>query len=163
MPVNFNCKKINGGFTVEKKDAIKELENYKYDYEYYLEKFNNAEKLNQIVQEISTRVENLNIVDSAFNNELKDKLNIIKKEQINEEKYFLEMITKKRVIEERIDKIDQPYKSILLYKYISLLTFDEIASKMNYSVKRIYQLHQKGIEIYLEKYEKSSVAQISKS
>ena len=107
--------------------AIKELENYKYDYEYYLEKFNNAEKLNELIEEMGKRIESIIEINCESSKELKNKLNNIKIEQIKEEKYLLDMIAKKRKIEERIDELDQPYKSILLYKYISLYTFDEIA------------------------------------
>ena len=32
-------------------------------------------------------------------------------------------------------------------------TFDEIGEKMNYSTKRIYQLHQKALEIYCERFQ----------
>ena len=89
---------------------------------------------------------------SLSNHELTIDLKEIEEEQIKEEESLLEMIKKKHQIEERIDKLQQPYKSVLLYRYISLYSFGEIAKKMNYSTKRIYQLHQEGIEIYVKSY-----------
>ena len=45
----------------------------------------------------------------------------------------------------------QPYRVIFYLKYISLLTFDQIADKLNYSTKRIYQLHNEGLDIIIKK------------
>ena len=125
---------------------IKELENYKYDYEYFVERFKNAKEFKTIINILNNKTQI--VADSKKSLELEE----IEKEQIDEENALLNMIKQKHAVEERIDKLQQPYKSVLLYRYVSLYSFGEIAQKMNYSTKRIYQLHQKGVELYIEKY-----------
>ena len=125
---------------------IKELENYKYDYEYFVERFKNAKEFKTIINILNSKTQI--VADSKKSLELEE----IEKEQIDEENALLNMIKQKHAVEERIDKLQQPYKSVLLYRYVSLYSFGKIAQKMNYSTKRIYQLHQKGVELYIEKY-----------
>ena len=83
--------------------------------------------------------------------------------QTSEEEFLLAIITKKQEIENRISRLEQPYRNIFFLKYINMNTYDEIAFKMNYSSKRIYQLHKKGLEIYCSLYNSESVPEISKS
>lgn len=139
---------------MNKKELIKELENYKYDYEYFIERYKNAKELNDIINELNTTSEKINDTDTTLISlNLKD----IADEQVREETALLGMIKRKHEIEERIDDIQQPYRSVLLYRYVSLYSFGEIAKKMNYSTKRIYQLHQKGIDLYVEKYSSNNI------
>lgn len=42
-------------------------------------------------------------------------------------------------------------------KYITFLTFDQIAVRMNYSTKRIYQLHSEAISILLKLINESDI------
>ena len=64
--------------------------------------------------------------------------------------FWLSIIEKKKNIESLIQSLSQPYKTIMYMKYVSFMTFDEIASKMNYSTKRIYQLHSEGFSRLLD-------------
>jgi len=147
---------------MKKDELIKELETYKYDYDYFFERFKNSEKFSETIMELNSRIEKIHNIGVSFHdNEIITNLKSLTNEQLEEEKKLLDMIKKKKIIEDRIDKLSQPYKSVLLYKYISLYSFGEIAKKMNYSIKRIYQLHQKGIELYIKKCIEESVAPIS--
>lgn len=68
-----------------------------------------------------------------------------------EEEQIRNILHKKQKIESLIQCLNQPYKTIIYMKYISFLTFDQIADRMNYSTKRIYQLHNEGITKLLSK------------
>lgn len=142
---------------------IKELENYKYDFQYYQEKSKEIEKLKNAINKSYDRLNDmkLNKIDTT---DLNKQIQQIIDKQTSEENFLLTILEKKQQIEERISSLDQPYKNIFFMKYINLNTFDEIALKMNYSTKRIYQLHKKGLAIYCELYsKKEDVPEISKS
>lgn len=62
-----------------------------------------------------------------------------------EEEQMKNILNKKRYIESLIQNLNQPYKTLMYMKYITFLTFDQIADRMNYSTKRIYQLHNEAI------------------
>lgn len=137
-----------------KKELIKELEDYKYEYQYFIEKSKEIEKLKQEIQKSFTRLRELKQTDFDVN-DLNAQIKIILDKQSKEENALLSILAQKQKIEKNIENLPQPYKNIFFLKYISLKTFDEIALKMNYSTKRIYQLHKKGIEIYCDNYDQT--------
>ena len=146
---------------MEKEDAIKELESYKYDFQYYQEKSNEIEKLKNEIKKSYERLNEM-MQNKIENSELECQLQKIIDKQSKEEDFLLSILNKKQEIEKRISLLDQPYKNIFFMKYINLNTFDEIALKMNYSTKRIYQLHKIGLSIYCNLFsEKESVPEIS--
>ncbi|MBQ3158430.1 MAG: DUF1492 domain-containing protein [Clostridia bacterium] len=73
-----------------------------------------------------------------------------------EEAELTKILKKKKKIEQLFEEIGQPYKTILYLKYISFLTIDQIADRMNYSSKRIYQLHSEGLVKLVELINNSS-------
>lgn len=137
-----------------KKELIKELEDYKYEYQYFIEKSKEIEKLKQEIQKSFARLRELKQTDFDVN-DLNAQIKIILDKQSKEENALLSILAQKQKIEKNIENLPQPYKNIFFLKYISLKTFDEIALKMNYSTKRIYQLHKKGIEIYCDNYDQT--------
>lgn len=141
---------------------LKELENYKYDYQYFLEKSKDIEKFKIEIEKSLQRLNELKNNKIETSN-LNKQIQIILEKQSNEENALLKILSKKQQIEKLIDSLGQPYKNIFFLKYISGKTFDEIAYKMNYSTKRIYQLHKEGIDIYISKIESSNVPEISKT
>ncbi len=62
-----------------------------------------------------------------------------------EEAQIKNILCKKQKVESLIQSLNQPYKTIMYMKYITFLTFDQIADRMNYSTKRIYQLNNEGL------------------
>lgn len=127
---------------------LQELESYKYDFQYLKEKSNEIEVLKNELKKIYDR---LNDIDNSFldTQELQNQSKLILNKLTEEDDYIIEILDKKKKIEQRINNLEQPYKSIFYLKYIKFFTFDEIADKMCYSTKRIYQLHKEGIIQYL--------------
>ena len=57
------------------------------------------------------------------------------------------------IIKQCIDKLEQPYKSVLTFRYINNLSYMLISCKLHYSVQRIYQLRKKAIILFCEQIE----------
>ena len=55
-------------------------------------------------------------------------------------------------IKEKISELKQPYKNILLLRYINGKPYEDIAVESNYSMPRIFQLHKEAINLYSQKY-----------
>lgn len=135
---------------------VKELESYRYEYEYLKEKTKELEKLKLEIEKSFNRLtelQNKNIDIKNLNSKIKK---IIEKQSL-EETQILNILSKKQKIENQINCLDQPYKTIFFLRYIRANTFDEIALKMNYSTKRIYQLHKIGIDEYIKLMQNSSL------
>ncbi len=114
------------------------LEDYWYDNQYLKEKAKEVESMNTLI--CSSK-------DSDF---------IMSTKQY-EELEMSKIFEKKKYIERLFQKLNQPYRTIMYMKYITFLTFDQIAVRMNYSTKRIYQLHSEAISILLKLINESDI------
>ena len=77
------------------------------------------------------------------------------REKFRKSAYWLDLsitikINWNKEIETLIYKLPQPYQIVIYFKYISSFSFYEIAGNLEYSSKRIYQLHSEGLEKLLE-------------
>lgn len=106
------------------------LEDYWYDDQYLKEKAKELENVKMIIKDDSS----LGLLNSIKNNEEIQMLNIIEK---------------KKYIESLFLQLPQHFRTLMYMKYISFLTFDQMADRMHYSTKRIYQLHSEGFQILL--------------
>lgn len=62
-----------------------------------------------------------------------------------------ETIAARRSMEERLRRMDRQLCEVLYLKYVKQLTVREICSKLCYSMQRIYQLLNKGVDLYCSK------------
>lgn len=156
------CMFFSKDTIMNKITCIRELESYKYDYQYFVEKSKDIEKLKIQIEKSLNRLKEMkenNIEVKELNAQIQNIIN----RQAKEEAALDTLMLKKQTIENRINLLGQPYKNVFFLKYITGNTFDEIALKMNYSTKRIYQLHKKGMEIYEQICYEESVPEISTS
>ena len=112
---------------VMERETLKTLfEEYWFDNQYLKEKLKEVETVNKLL--LTERDSELLINTKKY-----------------EEAEMSKIIEKKKYIESLIQELSQPFRTIMYMKYITFLTFDQIADRMNYSTKRIYQLHTEAL------------------
>lgn len=122
------------------KEALKELlESYWYDNQYLREKAKEVENIEKMIKLGKS---------SEF-------ISITKQYELSE---MSKIIEKKKYIENLLQNLNQPYRTIMYMKYIVFLTFDQIADRMHYSTKRIYQLHSEAIAILLKTLNETNIS-----
>ena len=104
---------------------------------------------------LKTELEKL--FSEMFNLQDKNLISTSRYKQLNvliekNEKLIEESEMKVGKIKEKISELKQPYKNILLLRYINGKTYEDIAVKSNYSTPRIFQLHREAISLYNQKY-----------
>ncbi len=108
------------------------LEGYWYDCQYLEEKIKELEK-------IKIQCNQVNITNSE---NLKTDCNFLMQNILS----LIKPIENKKIyLEKSIQKLPQPYKNVIYFKYIRNFNNDQVADKLNYSVNRIYQLHKEGL------------------
>lgn len=113
------------------KDELKYLlESYWYDDQYLREKAKEIEETENLLK--------------AYKN-----LNFIQENRNHDVEQMTKIMEKKKYIENILEKLNQPHKTIMYMKYITFLSFDTIAERMNYSIKRIYQLHSEAMNLLI--------------
>ena len=116
---------------MDKNELKQLLESYVYDVQYLREKSQEIEFINKLKNEGDAEV-----INQALEQE---KTKIAK------------IMNKKKNIENLFDSLNQPYHTVMYLRYIRSFNFDQIAHKMDYSTKRIYQLHSEAINKILSK------------
>ena len=130
---------------------IKELKNFCYDTQYLKEMKTLIEQEDFGINKIYSSLQQMKIL-KIETDELDLKLKNVIDKLFQEETNILTALENKQKIHRQINSIEPPFRNVLYFRYICNNTFSEIAFKMNYSTKRIYQLHKKAISIYCEKY-----------
>lgn len=137
---------------MNKEDVKKELENYVFDVEYFLEKSKEREKYKEDIELSILRIRSLSAHASADTETVEKRLGQVVEREIREEETLIEILNRKQKIENVIKLLDQPYRNIIYLKYIRFYTYDQIADKMHYSSKRVYQLHAIALDRFIELY-----------
>ncbi|MBO7526723.1 MAG: hypothetical protein J6T74_02350 [Clostridia bacterium] len=124
-----------------------ELKSYMHDKQLIEEKTVEIENSKALILNAISRLYEIRKLDSSSNivsSKIQDLLN----RRVVDEDAIFKMLDNKNKIEKKIDCLLQPYKNILFLKYIRGDSVEEICSKMNLSLKRFYELHKDGVEMY---------------
>lgn len=98
-------------------------------------------------QNCRTAIENVNTN--------KDKSVLLYLHNIKENQLTKKVERAKKLItdtEVAIENLQQPCKSILYFRYVKHFSYEKISNKLNYSVQRIYQLHNVALKQFSEQY-----------
>lgn len=137
----------------EKIDKAKqELREYRDNIKYIEEKQNDAEELKTRIEKVTQNItgipngkgENL---DKANLEESLDRIKEIEKDCKSK---LEELLLKKFAVENKIEQLDQPYKSILYLRYIRGNTLNKISNDMGYSYVHICRMHGDALKFYSE-------------
>jgi len=124
-----------------KKSGIKTLlEELEFDNKYLNRKLKEIDKIKRQIREIPSDKE----------------ARPLKEIVANETKRLKKFIAKKEKVEDLIESLCQPYRTLMYLRYMNFLTFDQVAREMNYSTKRIYQLHNEGLDLLEKNVQNSS-------
>ena len=130
--------------------AKKELREYRDNIKYIEEKQNDAEELRTRIEKITSNITGMpnakgDNPDKAPFEESLDRIQEIEKDC---NKKLQELLLKKYLVENKIEQLDQPYKSILYLKYIRGINLFKVSEELNYSYRHIKTLHQEAVEKY---------------
>ena len=131
-------------------EAKKELSEYKQNVKYIEEKQNDALELRTRLESTTKRLSDMPNgkganLDKDVLSENIDKLNSIVDEC---DKKLQELLIKKFIVENKIDSLEQPYKTILYTIYIRAKKFRIVAEEMGYEYKYFCSLHGDALQKY---------------
>lgn len=131
-------------------EAKKELREYRDNIKYIEEKQNDAEELKSRIGKLTANLtgmpngkgENPDVAPFEEN------LDRIKDIEIDCNKKLQELLVKKYIVENKIEQLEQPFKSILYLKYIRGINLYKISEQINYSYIHVKRMHTEAIEKY---------------
>ena len=134
-------------------EAKKELREYRDNIKYIEEKQNDAEELRVRIENVKSNVitgipsgkgENLDKTP------LENGLDRIKEIEKDCKKKLEELLLKKFIVENKIEQLEQPFKSILFLRYIRGNKLEKISNDLGYSYEHLCRLHGKALAKYAE-------------
>lgn len=132
-------------------EARKELREYRDNIKYIDEKQSDSEELrNRIEKMSSSNVDGLPKGKGSNPDEAPFEESLDKIMQIQEDckEKLRELLIKKFLVENKIDQLEQPYRSILYLKYIRGINLYKTSEELGYSYSHIKKLHQEAIGKY---------------
>lgn len=130
-------------------EAKQELNEYRDNIKYIDEKQQDIEELRTRLERTTSRLS----PNKAFSKGAsKDTLSegVSKLEDIEQDytRKLEELLLKKFIIDEKIDKLKEPYRSILFFRYARRSNWNEVASIIDYSIDHTFKLHGKALYLY---------------
>lgn len=131
-------------------EAKQELREYRDNIKYIEEKQNDAEELRTRIERVTSNITGMpngkgaDLERAPFEESL-DRIQEIEKDC---NKKLQELLLKKYIVENKIEQLEQPYKSILYLKYMRGINLYKVSEELNYSYRHIKNLHQEAIEKY---------------
>nr|DAS27218.1 MAG TPA: Protein of unknown function (DUF722) [Caudoviricetes sp.] len=133
-------------------EAKQELREYRDNIKYIEEKQNDAEELKTRIEKMTTNITGMpnakgeNLDKAPFEESL-DKIKEIEKKCREK---LEELLLKKFIVENKIEQLEQPFKSILYLRYIRGNTLNKVSDDLGYSYDHICKLHGKALKNYAE-------------
>lgn len=129
--------------------AKQELNEYKEDIKYIQEKLNDTEEVKTTVQKITTT---LSLAKTNSSKESSDKfadaISKLEELKIDCSEKMQKLLIKKFEIDDKIEKLEQPYRNILFFRYTRNKEWNDVARELGYTRGWVCELHGEALYLY---------------
>ena len=130
-------------------ESKKELKEYRDDIKYIEERLNDTEEVKTKVEKVTSIYSETRSKSSNKNTDkFAEAIARLEELKIDCTEKMQELLIKKFIIDEKIEKLEQPYKNILFYRYTRGKTWDDVAKKMGYTREYVIKLHGDALYYY---------------
>lgn len=130
-------------------EAKQELKEYRDNIKYVQGKQDDMEEMRTYLEKTTTRLSKTRTSNSSMSSDKMlegiSRLEAIEKEY---DKKLQELILRKFVVDDKIDKLDEPYRSLLFFRYARRMSWQEVAKEIDYSLRDTYRKHGKALYLY---------------
>lgn len=137
----------------ELKSSKQELKDYVYEKKWIEERLEDIKERKSLIDKITTVLSDMPKGSKQIYDSQAEKLAQILDLTNDLEKYLAQLKEKQLIIENKIDKIGQPYKNILYFRYIKGYNLTEVSAEIDEEYDYTRKLHR----IALIKYAKLGV------
>lgn len=130
-------------------EAKKELNEYRENIKYVEDKLEDTEEVKAKVEKITTTYSEIKTNSSSESNDkFADAISRLDELKIGMTEKMEKVLLDKFRIDEKIEKIEQPFKNVLFYRYTKGFEWNEVARKMGYSRDYVCELHGEALYLY---------------
>lgn len=126
-----------------------ELNEYRENIRYIEEKLNDTEEIRSKVEKVTTILSPTKTNTSRESlDKFADAISRLEDLKIDCSKKMEELLVKKFIIDEKIERVEQPYKNVLFYRYTRGKSWRSVADELGYKEDYIYDLHGEALYLY---------------
>lgn len=130
-------------------EAKKELNEYRDNIKYIEDKLEDTEEVKAKVEKITTTYsETKTNSANESTDKFADAISKLEELKIDCTEKMKELLLKKFEIDDKIEKLEQPYKNVLFYRYTKGLEWNEVAKKIGYTRDYVCELHGEALYLY---------------
>ena len=129
-------------------EAKNELNEYRENIKYIEEKLNDTEEIKSKVEKVTTTLSLTKTNSSGNSDKFGDAISRLEELKIDCTEKMQELLIKKFNIDEKIEKIEQPYRNILFYRYARGKNWNDVADELGYTREYICDLHGEALYLY---------------
>lgn len=125
-----------------------ELKDYRYNKKWVEERLEDIKERRSLLDNITNTISDMPKGSKYVYDRQAENLTKILDLTNDLEKYLKELKIKQILIENKIDKLDQPYKNILYFKYIKGYNLTEVSNEIEEEYDYTRKLHRKALIKY---------------
>lgn len=139
--------------TEEEKNKIalakQELNEYRENIKYIEEKLNDTEEVRTKIEKVTTTLSPTKTNSSSESpDKFADAISRLEELKIDCTEKMKNLLIKKFKIDDKIERIDQPYRNILFYRYTRGKEWNDVAKDLGYTRDWACELHGKALYLY---------------
>jgi len=139
--------------TEEEKDKIaqakKELNEYRENIKYIDERLEDTEEVRAKVEKITPT---LSLTKTNSSSESPDKfgdaISRLDELKVDYTEKMKELLIRKFIIDDKIEKLEQPYRNILFFRYTRAKKWEDVADRLGYTREYTCELHGEALYLY---------------
>lgn len=126
-----------------------ELKDYREDIKYIEEKLNDTEEVKGRIEKVTTI---LSLTKTSggdtSNDKFADGISRLEELKLDCNDRMQELLLKKFSIDAKIEKVEQPYKNVLFFRYTRGKSWEEVAKELGYTKDYVCELHGEALYLY---------------
>lgn len=129
--------------------AKQELNEYRENIKYIEEKLDDTEEVKAKIEKV-TSVLSLTKTNNShgINDKFADAINKLEELKLDCSEKMKELLLKKFTIDDKIEKVEQPYRNVLFYRYTRGKSWEDVAKELGYTLDYIFDLHGEALYLY---------------
>ena len=130
-------------------EAKQELNEYRENIKYIEEKLNDTEEVKSKVEKVTSTLSlTKSNITGESNDKFADAINRLEELKLDCNEKMQKLLLKKFVIDEKIEKVNQPYRNILFYRYTRGKSWEQVAVELGYTREYVCDLHGEALYLY---------------
>lgn len=129
--------------------AKQELNEYRENIKYIEEKLDDTEEVKAKIEKVTSALSLTKTNNShESNDKFADAINKLEELKLDCSEKMRELLLNKFIIDDKIERVEQPYRNVLFYRYTRGKSWEDVAKELGYSRDYVCEMHGEALYLY---------------